>query len=67
MKFLIADLKYSFRKFLDNLPLKIACKLPKKIQLWCFILVYGADGECPSKDYAEKYHYFVKKYNIKGF
>ena len=32
--------------------------------LWCFIRVYGADGDCPAEDYKIKYQYWVDKYNL---
>ena len=49
-----------------NFWLNLATKLPKKLQLWCFVLVYGADMEAPSSEYKTKYEYFKNKYNIKG-
>lgn len=66
-------MKYSFyrikRYFSSDIFLDIACLLPKRVQLWCFILVYGDDGCCPKSDYRDKYESFVAKHNLrsKGF
>lgn len=50
-----------------KLLLNIANILPHKIKLWCFILVYGADGNGPTEEYKERYDYYVTKHNLKGF
>jgi len=59
------DVKYEYKKRVDNILLSIAVKLPKRLLLWCFIVVYGEDGECPSLEYKYKADYWSNKYNIK--
>lgn len=49
----------------QNIPMKIAFMLPRKIQLWCFVVVAGINGDCPDW-YKEGYDNFKMKFNIKG-
>lgn len=59
------DFKYEWAKFKENFWLRIANKMPKRLQLWCFVLVYGADGNGPGDDYNKKYDFFKAKHQIK--
>jgi len=36
-------------------------RLPKRVQLYSFVLVYGYDGDGPGVDYKPKYDYFITK------
>jgi len=54
-------MKYLCTKYYEKFCWFVVTKLPKRIQLFTFVLVYGYDGECPDRDYAEKYDYFVNK------
>ena len=37
------------------------------IALWCFIVVYAEDGNCPAEDYKIKYDHWKAKYKLKDF
>lgn len=67
MKLKLLMLKQKIKNFIyHDLPMNLAAMLPRRIQLWCFILVYGADGNGPDKTYENKYENFVIRYKIKG-
>lgn len=55
------------RIFRETIPLNVAHWLPPRVQLWCFILVYGCDGDCPGPEYREKYDYFVDHFKLKDY
>lgn len=59
------NFKYSIQKKKQNFSIWFARKFPY-IALWCFIVVIGDDGDCPTSGYTEKYNYWVKKYKIKN-
>ncbi len=50
--------------FKVKMPMKIASMLPKRVQLWAFVLVYGSDGDGGSEEYSRKYDYFNEKYKV---
>jgi len=59
------DWKYEYNKYRSKFYLKLARKLPKRLQLWCFIVVYGTDGQAPSEEYTTKFNCFEDKHGFK--
>lgn len=60
------ELNYQITKLREKFCLHLANFLPKRIQLWCFILVYGSDGNGPCEVYRDKYDFYKTKHNISG-
>lgn len=44
----------------DALPRRIAWMLPRKVALWAFIRVYGADRKAPTTEYRDKHEAWQK-------
>jgi hypothetical protein len=60
------DIKYEYRKRRDKFYILWVAKiLPKRLVLWCFIAVCGADGGCPDPMYSRCYGFWKDKYNLK--
>ncbi len=57
--------RYEYQKRRDKFYLWLAGIMPKRLVLWCFVVVAGADGGCPDPMYKKCYDYWVNKYNIK--
>lgn len=59
------NLRYEFNKKRDNFYLLIARILPKRLLMWCFIIVYGEDREAPTEEYKYKMDFWCNLWGIK--
>jgi len=50
--------KYEYKKYREKLCLTLANWLPDRIKYWAFILVSGADGNCPRDGFKETADYW---------
>jgi hypothetical protein len=56
--------KYEIAKRKEKFWLWLACRMPKRLTLWCFVLVMGSDGNGPGEEYKIKYDYWCEKYGL---
>ena len=60
------DFKYELKKRIEKFYWwLIRNVLPKKLILFCFVSVYGTDGEAPSSEYSTKYDFWCIEHNIR--
>lgn len=45
------DIQYNYEKYRDKLCLWLVRKLPKRLVMWCYIVVAGQSGEAPNECY----------------
>lgn len=43
----MSELKYSYNKYIENLTIWIAFKLPKYLVYWCYMRVIAKSGNAP--------------------
>jgi len=57
-------LRYQQYKLREQIYIWLSGALPKRLVLWCFIMVSCADGSCPDPMYSNCYDYWAKKYKL---
>ena len=58
------DIRCWFYRVKRDWPWWVACRLPKRVTLMAFVLVYGILGEC-GPEYERAYKLWEKKYGLK--
>jgi len=58
------DWKYEYRKRRDKFYLWLTGLMPKRFLLWAFVVVSGADGNCPDPMYKHCYDFWKRKYQL---
>ena len=56
--------RYEYEKRREKFYLWLARLMPKRLTMWAFVVVMGADGECPGEDYKRAYDYWTTKHNL---